>query len=120
MINWLCLVLFSTSSHDERLAATMYDRDHCRITLTSGVFQWADRYTKADSEVFGLSHKLWSVHSKRVQNISELIDLISWSHNINKQVLFAVLYRQSYCTRLWPRPLVGSGSSCPSNYQTTV
>ena len=37
-------------------------------------FLWPDRYTRADSQVFGLLHKLWLVHSKQVQN-SKLIDL---------------------------------------------
>ena len=37
-----------------------YDRDHCRITINSGIFLGrAISYIWADSEVFELSHKLW-------------------------------------------------------------
>ena len=64
--SWLCWVLFSTPSHDDSLAATIvYDRDHCGITLIKELFQWPDR-CRSDSQVFGLLHKLWLVHSEQV------------------------------------------------------
>ena len=59
MINLLCLVLFSTSSYDRMIAITV-DIEFMSFLL------WRDRYTGADSQVFGLLHKLWLVHSKQV------------------------------------------------------
>ena len=68
-------------------------------------------------------------------NLTNVKNSFSRSHNkqvtvcgLLQRVLYQyqrVLYQShkiwiEHCTRLWPRPLVSSGSSWPSNYQTTV
>ena len=57
------LVVSVSNFHLQSWQLRSYDRDHCRITLNSGVFLWPDRYTRANSQVFELFTQQFFVES---------------------------------------------------------